>query len=90
VPDVKVSAKKVSLFLGQRALDNLRNFTKQNNINPLLNYIPMIAQGAVFTSMFFALRGMAACPGKREKISSKLTQHLRFFSFLTVPSMMNG
>ena len=52
------------IFAGTRASAELKRFEVKHNINPILNYMPMICQGAVFTSMFFAIKGMAACPGK--------------------------
>jgi YidC/Oxa1 family membrane protein insertase len=42
--------------------------------------LPMLCQGAIFASMFFALRGMAACPVESMKDGGAL-----WFTDLTVP-----
>jgi len=42
----------------------LKRFEAKHNISPMMTYIPVLCQGVTFASMFFAIRGMAECPGK--------------------------
>ena len=41
---------------------NLKQLFHEKCINPGAQFVPIIGQAIVFTSMFFALRGMTACP----------------------------
>ncbi len=49
-------------FAGAKVGKEMEAFFKRTGCHPLKNYVPMIGQGFVFCSMFFALRGMANCP----------------------------
>lgn len=64
--------------LAFKARKDLENFLKENGVHPLLTYAPMLCQGFVFCSMFFALRGMAEAP-----VASMKTEGVLWFVDLT-------
>ena len=51
-----------------KAMNALRAFQKEKGINPMAQFAPMISSGIVFSTMFFALRGMANCPVESMKV----------------------
>lgn len=75
VETLKAASKEETL----RSKEELDSFIKKNNIHPIYTYAPMFCQGAFFTTMFFALRGMANCPVESMKYGG-----LYWFTDLTV------
>jgi len=53
-------------------------FYKRTGLNPVFSYAPLLGQGLVFCSMFFAIRGMAAAP-----VESMSWQGMAWFTDLT-------
>ena len=62
-----------------KAMNALRAFQKEKGMNPMAQFAPMISSGIVFSTMFFALRGMANCP-----VESMKVEGLGWFLDLTV------
>lgn len=44
------------------ANEECKHFLIEKDINPIGQFVPMVLSGIVFSTMFFALRGMANCP----------------------------
>ncbi len=59
---VRIQVLQYMFLAGLKAQNEMRAFFSRTGCHPLKNYGPILGQGAVFCSMFFALRGMATCP----------------------------
>lgn len=55
-----------------KAKSDYMKFANENNINPIYTGIPLLCNGAIFMSMFFALRGMAELPVESMKTGGTL------------------
>ncbi len=66
-------------FTEQKAFAAHKKFHKDNNLSQLGPIMPMMANGAIFSTMFFALRGMANCP-----VESMKTGGILWFTDLTL------
>ena len=63
-----------------KALNDYKEFAKEKGIKGLtIKILPRIVNGIIFTSMFFALRGMSSCP-----VESMKDQGMGWFSDLTI------
>merc|ERR1719347_1586585 len=62
-----------------KALNDFRNFQKEKGINPMAQLSPMLANGMILSTMFFALRGMANCPVESMKFGG-----MGWFTDLTI------
>ena len=62
-----------------KALNDFRNFQKEKGINPMAQFSPMLANGMILSTMFFALRGMANCPVESMKVGG-----MGWFTDLTI------
>ena len=72
-----------SLFLARKATKELFDFKRKNGISELSLLGPIFANGAIFTTMFFALRGIANHP-----VESLKTGGLSWFTDLTMADPM--
>lgn len=66
-------------FLGMKAKDDYFKFMTDNGIHPKMTLLPVFCNGAIFMSMFFAIRGMAYLP-----VKSLETGGIFWFTDLTV------
>ena len=63
-----------------KALNDYKDFAKEKGIKgQTIKIVPRVVNGIIFTSMFFALRGMTSCP-----VESMKDQGMGWFSDLTV------
>merc|ERR1712061_596932 len=58
-------------------------YMEKHNVSPFSMYVPMLGSGFFFTSMFFALRGMASAP-----VPSLKTEGTLWFVDLTAADPM--
>lgn len=52
----------------------LTAYMKEHDLSPLRSYRPILFNGAVFMSMFFALRGMTGAPVESMKTQGREAQ----------------
>ena len=58
----KIQDKNLPLEERMKAQSEYRKFTTEHGINPLQTFLPILCNSAIFTTMFFSLRGMAELP----------------------------
>ena len=70
-------------LLVAKALADQKKFYKEKGINPIAQFVPILGSGVIFSTMFFALRGMTSCPVQSMKVS------MQFLNIYTLSRIWN-